>query len=159
MSTEIYIDEFKTLAKRASEYHIQICDMAHAQRKKEPLVRKTNVVFSDGTILEDSLLPALAGSRNCEALFIDAFENADFTAEFTQNKGTAFECAALDDITDKSFENTAFILLIDSKKHNQKWKEILEFCVQKANNSADNKIVIALLLPKLRVIPNGIEKL
>ena len=159
MNIEIYNDEIKALSKKASEHYQKMCNLAHAKRQPAPVIKSKNYVFSDGTVMEDCLVPALASAKDGECLFVDVFDNSLFTEQFVQNKGVGFNCTSMDDIADSCFEDTAFILLIDAKKANSRWYEIIDFCVQKAKNSTTNKIVVSILLPEVRTIPEGIEKL
>ncbi len=159
MNWEVYNDEIGSLGKKVTKYHTYRCNLAKAQWKAQPSGYTRFVVFSDGINLEDMLLPMLAGCEDVEAVFVEAFADTCYSQTFREQWNDACRRISLEEFDATDNENTAFVLLVDSRKHDPKWLEILQKCVEKTRNGKKNKILIAVLLPSMRAIPDGIEKL
>lgn len=160
MFNEIYNDDVVSVAKHLPTYHKYRQKLARAQWKKPYVLPTRIVIISDGNLLDNMLSTVLAESNNVEKIFVNAFENSEF-GEFTQESTNEapITFVSQDVFENKNFSNTAFILMVDSKKHDTRWFELLKICAQKAENGKNNTILINLFLPAIRDIPNGIQKL
>lgn len=157
MNFEIFDDEIIGVGKRAEKYHEYRCKLAEMQWKEEPHLYQKMIFISNGTLLEDSLFPAMQ-RRDCERIYVEAFGALKFH-ESLAGKEPEFQSVSLEQFKAESYEDAAFILLIDSQKAQEQWFDILQLCAEKAGASAKNKLLIAMLLPALRAIPDGISKL
>lgn len=159
MFNDIYNDDIISINKYAPIYLKYRQNLARSQWKKPFILPSRIVVLSDGNSLDDMLFPVLADKPKVEKIFVDAFEGLGLSELAKKSKEESALTISVDTFKTKNFENTAFILMVDAKKYNNRWFELLELCAKKANAHKNNKILVNLFLPAIRDIPGGIEKL
>ena len=158
MINEIYTDEVVSLVKDLPKYHKYRQKVARAQWKEVPTLHRRMVIITDGNVVDDTLFAVMADRPKCEKIFVDVF-GTDFSEISKTSREQSGITISIEEFKTKKFENTAFVLLVDSLKHDSRWFDILNLCAEKANTDKGNKLLVSLFLPAVRDIPNRIEKL
>lgn len=159
MNWEIYEDDIAS-ARKLLDATAKYCRaVAKKQWKRCPHEHSRMLVISDGIGVEDVLLPLLHTNDTLEYALVE--DTGLETPTVLRSPGQDWEIPRISfhEVARQDCSDTAFVLLIDSRKANPRWLEILKVCAQKAALHQDNKILVAMLLPPVRAIPNGVKML
>lgn len=159
MNREIYTDEIKIAGKKISRYQRYRNSLSVKKYTKKPRTFENYVIFSDGTTIEDILVPVLNNYEMKHISFVDAFPDVVYDEPFQSETKETVEIISLEEMAQTIYSNTAFILLIDSKKAHEKWFEILDVCAKLAEQNDGNYILPAVLAPAIRTLPSKIKAL
>ncbi|MCR5484730.1 MAG: LicD family protein [Clostridiales bacterium] len=157
MNRDIYNDEIIVTCQSFTTYRNVRLKKAKKDSVPDPRAYKKFVVISDGTAIEDVLVPAL--SMHVSAIdggavyFVDAFDDSVYAEPFRSEKHDIAERLALSDLDRIHFSETAFILLADTKKKDEKWFDILDKATSAASKDESNIVVFSELVPFVRKLP------
>lgn len=156
MNFEIYQDEISVIGKQFEKYHGQRCVLAKKQWKPRPKVYKKWVIISNGTTMEDLLLHGLDRFADTEKILVNAFGTSFVKPS---DDTCAYRTISAEELHSEAFEETAVLLLVNSADPDPRWIELFNLCVQKARVGKANALLVATLIPPVRAIPDGIQKL
>ncbi len=151
MVENIFFDEVKTLSTCISKY---IPFFA-----KEKKVFDSVYIISDRNPVGGYIVPAVTGLfEEGHTVVVEAFEENSVERKLCDENFPGAVYVSFESFKNmKKTENSAYILLCDTNLADEKWFDILDTCTQKAKISDTNKIIVGAVLPRLRLIPDGIQ--
>lgn len=152
MIQNIFSDEIKSVAEYVGKYFEFYAD--------KKVVYDKFYIISDRNPVAGYITPALSALVGNNVFVVEAFEDNSCNREYCEEyfpgaTYISYDQFCASDISDK----TAFILLNDSNLCDSKWFDILSVCHEKAIASKKNRIILGTVLPELREIPDGIQRL
>ncbi len=151
MVENIFFDEVKSLAEITGKY----IDFFAKEKK----FFDTVYVISDSNPVGAYVAPALTSNfGEGNTIVVEAFDETSIDREYCEEKfGGAVYVPFESFCNMKKTEKSAYLLLCDTNRCDEKWFKILDECIERASSSDKNKILLGAVMPKMREIPNGIE--
>ena len=151
MVENIFFDEVNSLSKMIGKY------ITFFGEKKK--VYETVYVIADENPVGGYIVPAITGLLGeGNTVVVDKFDKSSVNRSFCEKYFPGAVYVPFESFCNmKKTEKSAYILLCDTSKADERWLNILDVCIEKAKVSDTNKITVGAVLPKLRTIPNGIR--
>lgn len=147
----IFSDEIKSVSN-----YVRKCIDSYKQ-----INYKNVYVIADNNPVADYIIPAFSANFSDGGVtVVDAFKSSSIAHDFCKANEMNIECISLESFKGKSkTDNCVFLLLCDANNCDEKWFDIIDICEQKAKELSRTKIIVGVVLPKLRPIPDGIQAL
>lgn len=162
MNNEIYADELKVAGKkiiRYQKYRNSLSNKSYTDYTEKPRSFEKYVIFSDGTTIEDILVPVLNRYETKQVFFVDAFPDVVYNEPLRDDPEGSGCVISFEEMVQTDYMNTAFILLIDSKKAHEKWFEILDKTAALTEQNVGNYILASVLVPPIATLPARVKAL